>query len=117
MNEGDVILMPLPQNDSRIKYRPAIVLREMPRYRDILVCGVSSQLRQFINGFDELIRQNDNDFITSGLLTDSVIRLGFLTVLPRHTVSGSIGKISSERYRRLLQRLSAYLIEKAKIYS
>jgi len=112
VNEGDVLLTPLPQSDSRIKYRPALVLREMPRYRDIMICGVSSQLHQFINGFDELIRRNDNDFMSSGLLTDSVIRLGFLTVLPRHAISGSIGKISSERYWRLLQRLSAYLAEK-----
>jgi len=117
MNEGDVILTPLPQSDSRIKYRPAVLLREMPRYKDILVCGVSSQLHQFINDFDELITRKDNDFITSGLLADSVIRLGFLTVLPRHAVSGSIGKISSERHKRLLRRLSSYLIKDVKTHS
>jgi mRNA interferase MazF len=44
MKEGDVVLKPIPQADGGIKNRPAIVLREMPVYRDMLVCGVSTQL-------------------------------------------------------------------------
>lgn len=37
MKESDVILAPLPQDDEELKYRPAIVLREMPiPYRDLL---------------------------------------------------------------------------------
>ncbi len=43
MKEGDVILTPLPQSDGRIKNRPAVILRQMPGYNDVLVCGVSSQ--------------------------------------------------------------------------
>lgn len=54
MKEGDVILTPIPQADGTIKNRPAIVLREMPRYLDLLVCGVSTQLHQRIDGFDEV---------------------------------------------------------------
>ena len=41
MKEGDVILTPVPQADGKLKERPAIFLREMPPYRDLLVCGVS----------------------------------------------------------------------------
>jgi len=52
MNEGDVILTPLPQADGRVKNRPG------------------------------------------------------------QSILGSIGAISPERYRRLLHRLSAYLVEK-----
>ena len=37
MKEGDVILTPLPQADGKIKNRPAIFLREMPPFQDILV--------------------------------------------------------------------------------
>ena len=44
MQEGDVVLTPVPQADGTVKNRPAIVLREMPVYRDVLVCGVSTQL-------------------------------------------------------------------------
>ncbi len=83
----------------------------MPGYGDILVCGVSTQLRQTISGFDEVIVAGDEDFASSGLLADSVIRLGFLAVLPRRVVIGSIGDISIERYSRLIDRLARYLRE------
>ncbi len=42
MKEGDVILTPVPQADGTIKIRPAVILREMPPYKDFLVCGVST---------------------------------------------------------------------------
>jgi mRNA interferase MazF len=61
--------------------------------------------------FDELITSQDNDFTASGLVSDSFIRLGFLAVLPRHNIIGSIGSISPERHARLLHRLSIYLVK------
>ncbi len=82
MKEGDVILTPIPQADGQVKNRPAIILREMPPYRDVLVCGVSTQLRQQVDNFDEIISPADADFPLSGLLAESLIRLGFLAVLP-----------------------------------
>ena len=39
MKEGDVVLAVVPQFDEQTKNRPVIVLREMPRFRDLLVCG------------------------------------------------------------------------------
>ena len=41
MNEGDVVLTPLPQANGLVKLRPAILLRQMPSFGDWLVCGVS----------------------------------------------------------------------------
>jgi len=63
------------------------------------------------SGFDEEIDRSDADFAVSGLLADSIIHLGFLAVLPRQSIVGSIGAISPEPHRRLLHRLSAYLVE------
>lgn len=111
MNQGDVVLTPVPQANGLIKNRPAIFLREMPPYRDVLVCGVSTQLHQEVKGFDEVIELTDSDFQSTGLRTVSLIRLGFLAVLPRNAVIGSIGAISPERHTRLLKRLSDYLLE------
>jgi mRNA interferase MazF len=110
MKEGDVILTPVPQADGRIKNRPAIVLREMPPFRDLLVCGVSSQLHHYVRNFDEIISPADRDFASSGLLSESLIRLGFLALLPRKNIAGSIGAISPERHKRLLKALSDYLV-------
>lgn len=110
MKEGDVILTPIPQADGKAKNRPAIILREMPSYGDLLVCGVSTQLHQCIQGFDEIISPSDSDFASSGLVSASLIRLGFLAVLPRKNIAGVIGSIAPERHKRLLENLSDYLI-------
>ena len=112
MKEGDVVLTPIPQADGRVKNRPAIILREMPPYRDWLVCGVSTQLHHYVEDFDEIISPADADLGASSLLSESLIRLGFLAVLPRNKIVGSIGAISPERHRRLLKTLSDYLTGK-----
>ncbi len=114
MNEGDVILSPLPQADGQIKNRPVVALRELPPFGDMLVCGISTQLHQLVPGFDELLTSPEADFAASGLLADSVIWLGFLAVLPRKSILGSIGALAPERHARLLRHLSAYLVQQLK---
>ena len=110
MKESDVILAPLFQSDTELKYRPAIVLRVMPApYHDLLVCGISTRLDQYIPGFDDIISPLDTDFALSGLRAESLIRLSFLVVIPRRLVRGTIGNISDERHNRLMQRLVDYL--------
>ena len=105
-----MIVAAIPQADGTIKKRPLIVLRKLPPYDDLLVCGVSKQLQQEAVGFDEIISPSDSDFATSGLKSESLIRLGFLAVLPSHSVAGAVGSIAPERHRRLLQTLSDYLV-------
>ncbi len=51
MRESDVVLALLPQADGTLKRRPAIVLREMPPFKDFLVCGISTQLHQKVENF------------------------------------------------------------------
>lgn len=111
MKESDIVLTPVPQANGQVKNRPALMLRKMPPFDNVLVCGLSTQLHQKVAGFDEIITQQDADFATSGLVTDSLIRLGFLAVLPQNRVIGSIGSIAPERHKRLLQNLSDYLLE------
>ena len=109
MTEGDVALTPLPQADGQIKPRPAILLRRMPPFSDWLICGVSTQLQHQVVGFDEVIESSQPDFSQTGLKATSLIRLGFLTVLPANYFLGVLGAISSERHARLLQRLAEFL--------
>jgi mRNA interferase MazF len=81
----------------------------MPPFSDALVCGISTQLHQEVKGFDEIIGQHDPDFASSSLVQDSLIRLGFLAIIPRNKIIGSIGSILPARRKRLLQNLSDYL--------
>jgi mRNA interferase MazF len=55
MKQGDVVLTPVPQSDGITKNRPAIFLKAMPPYEDLLVCGVSTQFHLEVEGFDEVI--------------------------------------------------------------
>jgi mRNA interferase MazF len=110
MKEGDVILTPIPQADGNVKHRPAVILREMPPFRDMLVCGVNTQLHHYVQGFDEIITPEDADFASSGLIAASLIRLSFLAVIPQRGIAGSVGSIAPERHQRLLKALSMYLV-------
>jgi mRNA interferase MazF len=114
MKEADIVLTPLPQADGIVKNRPALLLRQLPPFGDFLACGISTQLHQAVPEFDDVISRTDSDFPASGLVADSVIRLGFLAVLPRQRILGSIGKIAAERHARLLRNLGEYLMANLK---
>jgi mRNA interferase MazF len=111
MKEGDIVLTPVPQANGQIKNRPALFLRELPPFNDALVCGISTQLQQEVSGFDEIIRWQDPDFAASGLVADSLFRLGFLAVIPRNKLIGSIGSVAPARHKGLLKNLSEYLVK------
>lgn len=112
MKEGDVVLAALGQADGKSKLRPVLLLRQFPLpYNDFLVCGISTQIHQLIKDFDELISEKDNDFKDSGLIMGSIIRLSFLAVAPVNLVAGKIGRISEVRHKKLLRRLSDYLVK------
>ena len=111
MKEGDVVIVAMPQANGTVKNRPTVILREMPPFQDMLVCGVSTRLRQEVKDFDEIISSNDSDFTASSLVGKSLIRLGFLTVVPQSQIVGVIGLISATRHQRLLKNLSDYLIQ------
>jgi mRNA interferase MazF len=109
MKEGDIILIALPQADGRFKNRPALLLKRLPPFNDWLICGISSQLHQRVPDFDEAVMRADRDFSSSGLMADSVIRLGFLSAVPARNILGVIGSIAPDRHDRLLRRLSDHL--------
>jgi 3-deoxy-manno-octulosonate cytidylyltransferase (CMP-KDO synthetase) len=109
MKEGRIVLASFPQADGRSKDRPAVVLRDVPPFGDLLICSVSTRLRHYVAGLDEIIRADEPDFRGSGLHGDSLIRLGHLMTLPRDHFRGSIGAISSDRHMRLVSRLGQIL--------
>ena len=110
MKAGDIVLIELLQADGQIKKRPALLLKQMPSYGDWLMCGISSQLHQYIVGFDEKLDLNHPDFKLSSLKTSSIVRLSFLSVVPSSQIPGSIGSISAVTHLKILERLSKYLL-------
>lgn len=91
-----------------LKLRPAICLKKLPpTYEEFLVCGLSTRGR-LADNFDEKIRNGENGVRLAS--EESVIRLGFLGRVRREEVVGRRGSISVVRHRRLLKKLSEYLV-------
>ncbi len=111
---GQVVVFRFPQTDlEEGKLRPALLLRKLPgNYDDWLICMISSQTRQYVVGFDEIVQENDDDFGESGLKVTSVIRVGRLAVISGEILIGAIGQISSERLGRVKKHLADWLAEK-----
>src|SRR5829696_2353333 len=104
---GQAVVFRFPQTDlEEGKLRPALLLGKLPgNYDDWLICMISSQTRQSIAGFDEIVQEND-DFGKSGLKVTSVIRVGRLAVVSGEILIGAIGQISSERLSRVKKHLA-----------
>lgn len=93
MQAGDIALIAMLQTDGNYKLRPALILKQLPKYKDFLVCGISTQIYQHIKDFDEILNESNLHFIETGLHKTSLIRLSFIAVVPSANISGSIGKV------------------------
>jgi mRNA interferase MazF len=111
MKPGDVVFALMPGADTELKARPSIVLKVIPPFDDLMVCGVTSRLRNYTPLLDELILSTDDDFASSGLEKDSMIRLGYIITYPKWQLDEPVGRISEQRLKRLLERLSKFLLQ------
>ena len=111
MNVGDIVLIRFPQTDLKQgKLRPALVIAISPsRHPDLLLALISSQLHQATPNFDEIIHPSDPDYITTGLKTASVIRLGRLTTVETSVINARLGSISSARLMKTRENLINWL--------
>ncbi len=65
------------------------MLRKLPGdYKDWLICMISSQLSQRIDGLDGLIGEEDDDFKESGLKMSSLFRISRLAVVEQQVFDG-----------------------------
>jgi mRNA interferase MazF len=108
-----VVLIQLPQvAGGPPKSRPALVLALLPgAYQNVLICGISTQLRDLQPDWDDKIEPGDADFSQSGLHRTSAIRLSYLHGADLREISGTIGRIDVGRLNRVRRRLAARLTE------
>ncbi|MEO5572762.1 MAG: type II toxin-antitoxin system PemK/MazF family toxin [Bacteroidia bacterium] len=109
MREGDIVKIKLLQSDGNVKMRPALLLKRLPPFGDWLLCGISSQVKKEVKNFDVLISLNHPDFKISSLKVPSIIRLGFITSVPKFKIEGSIGNISKTTYNKVISNLIEFL--------
>lgn len=112
IQEGQIVLFKFPQtNQTAGKLRPALVIRKLPiLHDDWLICMVSSQLYQKVPEFDEIIKNEDADFLQSGLKTTSIIRIARLAVVNKSVLLGSIGNIGAERLVSIKRKLCTWIM-------
>ncbi len=69
MVTGEVALIQFPFVDlEKAKLRPVLLLKRLPGvYGDWLVCMISPALRQYQDGIDVIVGEQDSDFADSGL--------------------------------------------------
>ena len=110
---GQVVVFHFPQTDlEEGKLRPALLLGKLPgEYDDWLICMISSQTRQWVSGFDEIVYESDEDFGDSGLKVTSVIRVGRVAVVSGDILLGAIGQVSTDRLSRIKKHLADWLSE------
>lgn len=109
MKSGDIVLISLPQSDKKLKKRPALLLKKMPGFGDWLVCGISTQLHQYVSNFDEVIDKNHPDFKSPGLLAPSLVRLTFIAVVPASDIPGTIGSLGVLTLTKIVNNLINFL--------
>lgn len=111
---GQTVLFRFPQtNLGRGKLRPALIIGKLPgSFEDWLICMISSQTHQYVNGFDDVIVEADEDFPASGLKNSSVIRVGRLAVVDNNMLLGSIGEVDPKRLTRIKANLITWLNQK-----
>ena len=98
---GDVIILPFPHtNQTEVKKRPAVVLRETNN-KDILVCMITSAAYG-----SETIPLDEKNLKSSGLRVSCSIRPDRLLVASPELVEKKTGRISGE----LLSAVKAALI-------
>lgn len=110
---GQVVLFRFPQTDiEQGKLRPARLLGKLPgEYDDWLICMISAQLQHQFSGFDEIVQENDPDFVASGHKVASVIRIGRLAVVQGEVLLGAIGQISTTRLKLIKFHLAEWLLK------
>ncbi len=108
---GDIALFPFPQTNLVAgKLRPALLIKPLPSYPDDwLVCMISSQLHQYVSGLDEIVSPTDADFVSSGLASESCIRVSRLAIVSHSIFLGKMGEISAQRLEHIKLSLISWI--------
>lgn len=93
MKNGDIVLLPFPFAElTNRKVRPAVVVCETKdKYKDIVVCAVSSVVPT-VPGQNEILLHPDK---VNNLRADSVIKVDRIVTVKRHDVITQIGKLDA----------------------
>ena len=113
IKEGDIVLFRFPQTDlEKGKLRPAVLLKKIPNdFDDWLVCMVSTQLHQKVEGIEVVISESDHEFSKTGLKKDSLIRTTRIAVVDDSIFVGKLGSLPQSTYSTIKQKFASWISE------
>jgi mRNA interferase MazF len=105
--KGNVVVVPFPFSDqSDVKNRPALILIEGDR-NDIVLAAISSSSDD-ANGITLL----EKDFSSGKLKHPSVIRAATLFTADRNIIQRTVGTISPDKHKEVINKIISLLGER-----
>lgn len=100
--KGDIVLVKFPFSDlSQTKLRPGLVLAVNLDIDEITICFISSQNIASLNSNEFAILKSDDEFLQTGLKTDSKVRVTRVITLERKLILRKIGKLGEQQTKIL----------------
>jgi mRNA interferase MazF len=98
MLKYSVVLVPFPFDDfSSIKVRPALCLtNSIGNFDQVIIAFISSKIPNETIESDVLMLKSHENFNTTGLTIDSVIRLHKIVTIPKQLIKRQLGEIDSK---------------------
>lgn len=107
MIKGEAVLVPFPFDDlSSTKVRPAICLTEpIGIHRHVVIAFVTSRIPLDLLDTDVLLDINRTDFVSTGLLVTSTLRLHRLVTVSTSIIRRHLGALSADLQQEVDQKL------------
>jgi len=98
MIKYSVVLVPFPFDDlSYSKVRPSLCLTsEIGNFNQVIIAFISSKIPDDLTESDLIIKKNSNNWQSTGLTIDSVIRLHKMVTIPKSLIKRKLGRINNE---------------------
>ena len=107
LERGDIVLVPFPFTDlTTEKLRPAVMISVDPQRIDVIIAFISSAVSpKELSETDYLLRQDDADFVKTGLKKTSTFRMRKLLTIERSRITRRLGRVSPAVQKELDIRL------------
>ncbi|MDE3058917.1 MAG: type II toxin-antitoxin system PemK/MazF family toxin [Bacteroidota bacterium] len=108
MKRGTIILTPFPFTDlSGHKGRPALIISSDSRQGSVVIIAFLSSVYNQKNLFptDIVLTTDHSDFSSSGLKTDSVLKIDKLATIDKKIIIGELGALTKKTMEAVIQKL------------
>ncbi len=98
MIKNSIVLVPFPFDDySNSKVRPALCLTsEIGKFHHIIIAFISSKMPDDLIESDLIIEKDSPQWIGTGLISFSIIRLHKMVTIPKSLIKRKLGTISPQ---------------------